>query len=149
MNSLRRVIADPYFCLAVMGPLLLAIAIISLTSATFSPVERFDNYKAAIFLIIFLPLLEEAAFRGFLQDRLGKVSILESKEYHGITASNVITSITFTALHFFHYSGILPALTFIPSLIFGFFKDRTGGISAPFFLHALYNAGFLSIHWPT
>ena len=34
-------------------------------------------------------------------------------------------------------------LVFLPSLVFGFFKDRTGRLTAPILLHSFYNAGFL------
>jgi len=32
---------------------------------------------------------------------------------------------------------------FFPSLVFGYFKDRTGRLTAPILLHIFYNAGFL------
>ncbi len=34
------------------------------------------------------------------------------------------------------------ALVFFPSLVFGFFKDRTKHLVAPVILHVFYNAGY-------
>jgi len=49
----------------------------------------------------------------------------------------------FTGLHFIYQPPLWAALVLFPSLVFGFFKDRTRGLAAPIILHSFYNAGFL------
>ena len=92
-------------------------------------------------LVLVYPVLEEIAFRGLLQelvrDRISRAS------YGPLTAANLLTSVLFTAAHFFYHPPLAAALVFFPSLVFGLFKERTGSLIAPVLLHAFYNAGYL------
>ena len=54
----------------------------------------------------------------------------------------VLTSLLFTALHFINHAPLWAAAVFFPSLVFGFFKDRTGKLAAPIILHVFYNSGY-------
>ena len=91
--------------------------------------------------VVFYPFIEEIVFRGFIQELLhDRVS---SRSFGPLSVANLLTSVLFTALHFIHHAPAWAALVFLPSLVFGFFKDRTGGLTAPILLHVFYNAGFL------
>lgn len=46
------------------------------------------------------------------------------------------------ALHFLYRPLPWAALVFVPSLIFGYFKDKYHGLSAPIQLHIFYNTGY-------
>ncbi len=47
------------------------------------------------------------------------------------------------ALHVVRRPGMLSVGVFIPSLVFGFFRERYGNLYAPIALHIFYNAGFV------
>jgi hypothetical protein len=91
--------------------------------------------------VLVYPVLEEIVFRGLIQelvhDYLSKASL------GPVSIANLLTSILFTGLHFVYHPPLWAALVFFPSLVFGFFKERTGGLTAPILLHVFYNAGFL------
>lgn len=91
--------------------------------------------------VLVYPVLEEIVFRGLIQefvhDYLSKASL------GPVSHANLLTSLLFTGVHFFYHPPLWAALVFFPSLVFGFFKDRTQGLMAPIILHVFYNAGFL------
>ena len=87
------------------------------------------------------PVLEEIVFRGLIQELVH--DYLSKKSLGPVTIANLLTSILFTGLHFLYHPPLWAALVFFPSLVFGFFKERTRGLAAPISLHVFYNAGFL------
>ena len=91
--------------------------------------------------VVFYPVVEEIVFRGFVQELVH--DRISSRSFGPLSVANLLTSILFTALHFFYHAPTWAALVFLPSLVFGFFKDRTGGLAVPILLHVFYNAGFL------
>ncbi len=87
------------------------------------------------------PVLEEIVFRGGLQPwlqrrRNGACAVA------GFTLANLVTSLVFTALHFFFHPVFWAAAVLVPSLVFGYFRDRHGGLTAPIVLHVFYNTGY-------
>jgi membrane protease YdiL (CAAX protease family) len=84
-------------------------------------------------------VLEEIVFRGLLQELVR--DLLSRAMYGPLTVANLLTSLCFTGAHFFH-PPLEAALVFFPSLVFGFFKERTDSLVAPVLLHAFYNAGY-------
>lgn len=101
--------------------------------------------KPADFAIVSLlyPVLEELVFRGLLQGWLAKR--MKHRAWHGLSGANIITSVIFSALHFLHHPPLYAASVFVPSLVFGYFRERQHGLAAPIFLHAWYNAGYFWI----
>jgi len=92
-------------------------------------------------LVLVFPVIEEIIFRGLLQE-LVRDSI--SKASMGpLTVANLLTSVLFAAAHLLYHAPLWAASVFFPSLVFGFFKERTGALTAPMLLHAFYNAGFI------
>ncbi len=87
------------------------------------------------------PVLEEIVFRGLIQELVH--DYLSKAALGPVTIANLLTSILFTGLHFLYHPPLWAALVFFPSLVFGFFKERTRGLAAPISLHVFYNAGFL------
>jgi membrane protease YdiL (CAAX protease family) len=91
--------------------------------------------------VVVYPVAEEIVFRGLIQEL--------SQEYLGngglgpLSIANLLTSCLFTGMHFLYHPPVWAALVFFPSLVFGFFKERTGALTAPIVLHAFYNAGFI------
>ncbi|MGD2111942.1 MAG: JDVT-CTERM system glutamic-type intramembrane protease, partial [Gammaproteobacteria bacterium] len=87
------------------------------------------------------PVLEEIAFRGLLQELVREH--VSTASCGPLSHANLLTSMVFTALHFIYHAPLWAALVFFPSLVFGFFKDRTRSVLAPVILHVFYNSGFL------
>ncbi len=92
-------------------------------------------------LVVLYPVIEEIVFRGLIQ---GLVHDYISRRSLGpVSIANLLTSVLFAGLHFINHAPLWAALVFFPSLVFGFFKDRTQQLTAPIFLHIFYNAGFI------
>jgi len=89
------------------------------------------DIKSLFFLIVFYPVVEEFAFRGVIQEFIAS----KTKQYGPFfyfTIANIITSLLFVAMHFVHHSPVWALWVFIPSLIFGYFKDQYGYIGAKY-----------------
>jgi hypothetical protein len=91
--------------------------------------------------VLFYPVLEEVVFRGLLQELAQEY--ISRRTLGPISHANLLTSLVFTGFHFVNHAPLWAALVFFPSLVFGFFKDRYGTLTAPILLHGFYNAGFL------
>lgn len=87
------------------------------------------------------PVLEEVAFRGLLQELVRER--VSGAGFGPLSHANLISSAVFTALHFIYHPPVWAALVLFPSLVFGYFKDRTRSLAAPVILHVFYNSGFL------
>lgn len=91
-------------------------------------------------LALLYPVLEEIVFRGFVQ---GVAQRRLRNIFRGpISLANVVTSVLFTALHFLYHPPLWAIAVFIPSLVFGYFKDRYGSLLPPMVLHVYYNTGY-------
>jgi len=86
------------------------------------------------------PVLEEIVFRGGLQEVLQRY--VRGRAIGPITVANIGTSVVFTALHFLYHAPLWAAAVFIPSLIFGYFKDSYRRLAPPIVLHVFYNTGY-------
>ena len=85
------------------------------------------------------PVLEEIVFRGGLQELLQRY--FRGRAIGPVSLANVGTSVVFAALHFFYHAPLWAAAVFIPSLIFGYFKDSYRRLAPPILLHVFYNTG--------
>jgi len=93
-------------------------------------------------LSLLMPVLEEIVFRGGIQTALFQRQFF-SRRWYGISVANVCTSIVFAAMHLISQPPLWAALVFIPSIVFGWARDRYENIAPCIILHALYNAGFV------
>jgi membrane protease YdiL (CAAX protease family) len=133
---------DLLFWLAVMaGPLCWLALYLLLRPAT--PQWTWPLATPADYLlpVLFYPVLEEIVFRGLLQELAQEY--ISRRTLGPISFANLLTSLVFTGFHFLNHAPLWAALVFFPSLVFGFFKDRYGTLTAPILLHGFYNAGFL------
>lgn len=89
--------------------------------------------------VLIQPVVEELVFRGLLQGWLREK--LQWRRF-GISAANVVASLAFVAGHFFYQPTAWALAVFIPSLVFGYFRDRHDSVLPSMILHAWYNAGF-------
>ena len=96
------------------------------------------DIKSLFFLIVFYPVVEELAFRGVIQE----VIATKTKQYpafYYFSIANIATSLLFVAMHFVHHTPLWALLVFVPSLIFGYFKEQYKSILPSIFLHMFYN----------
>jgi hypothetical protein len=101
----------------------------------------------ALALVVAWPLLEEAIFRGGLQPALAR-TCWGAREAWGVTTANVATSAAFAAAHLATQSPEWAAAAFVPSLVFGHFRERYGSIVPGAALHVFYNAGYFLLVAP-
>ena len=116
----------------------------------FSVVPTFIIVESSVATIIFLtvvwhPILEEILFRGVVQGTLFHKS-WGSKYFAGLSAANWITSILFFSAHLLFQPWMWTISVLIPSLVYGFFRDRYANIYPCIILHAFYNGGFVAIN---
>jgi len=96
-----------------------------------------------IYPALLYPVLEELVFRGLLQDLAHRY--LKPWRLGPLSHANILTSLVFTAMHFAAHPPLWAASVIFPSLVFGYFKDRSGALYAPILLHIFYNAGYFWI----
>lgn len=90
------------------------------------------------------PLLEEILFRGLLQGGLWRRP-WGRKSWGPVSCANLLTSLLFALLHTWTHPPLMAAAVLVPSLVFGWFRDRDGGLLIPVALHAYYNTGYFLI----
>jgi membrane protease YdiL (CAAX protease family) len=95
-----------------------------------------------LLLVVIYPVLEELVFRGALQGWLRSRS-WGMTEWRHVTVANAITSVVFALTHLIINPVYLSVAVFIPSLIFGYFRDRYDQLHASILLHVFYNAGYI------
>ena len=87
------------------------------------------------------PVFEELLFRGIVQGHLLQ-SMARQKTWFGLSISNFLTSLAFSLAHLANHSIWWSLLVFVPSLCFGFVRDRFGSVYPAIALHAFYNTGY-------
>jgi len=139
VQALKRCIGDGLFWLAwLLGPvcwLILYLAGLPLRqSAIAIPV---------IFYGIFAyPILEEIIFRGAIQSALLGRDLLQ-RSFKGVSLACVVTSILFALAHLLNQPPLWAAMIFLPSIVFGWARERHQTLYSPIILHMSYNAGFI------
>lgn len=94
--------------------------------------------------VVAYPVLEEVVFRGLIQDWIGRK--LRHK-LGPISLANVLTSLLFAMAHLLRQPWHWATLVFIPSLVFGYFRERHATLGTPILLHAFYNLGPIWLFW--
>jgi membrane protease YdiL (CAAX protease family) len=92
-------------------------------------------------LTLWHPVLEELLFRGLLQGLLGSRS-WGQQALGRVTVANGITSVLFMLGHWWRHSPSWAIAAVVPSLIFGYFRDRFGSVYPAMILHSFYNTGY-------
>jgi len=148
MVPLRKLAHDPLFVIAlVTGPGFWLIWFLYQNIPLNLGWPR-DALLTFLLLSVIYPVLEEIVFRGALQGWLRGWREM-ANSWRGLTFANGLTSLVFSTLHMFQNSLSVSILVFIPSLIFGFFRDRYDRVLPSIFLHVFYNFGFVWIFFDT
>ena len=99
---------------------------------------------AFLMVVIVYPVLEEFVFREALQGAL-LIRPPFAASLAGISLASVVTSTLFALAHLAQQPPVWAAMVFLPSLIFGWAKERHGTLASPIALHMVYNAGFIGL----
>ena len=96
--------------------------------------------------VVAYPVLEEIVFRGAIQGALLSRGQLH-RSFAGISIACLITSLIFAAAHLLRQPPLWAALIFLPSLVFGWARERHKSLYSPIALHMSYNAGFIALFY--
>jgi len=128
-----------FLLLVALGPMVW-LAMIWLFA--FQPLPRHAIWSPIFFSVtLWQPVFEELLFRGIVQGYLLQ-SMSRQKTWFGLSISNLLTSFLFSLAHLASHSISWSLLVFIPSLCFGFVRDRFGSVYPSIALHAFYNTGY-------
>ena len=99
------------------------------------------SFPTLLSLCIVQPILEEVIFRGVVQGELLHRPWGRAR-FFGVSAANALTSLVFAALHFISHPPLWAAGVIVPSLLFGYFRERHNSLYPPLALHIYYNTGY-------
>ncbi len=148
VNRSGKSLLSQSWVIAMLGALPVWVALYLITHPTIDLSWPVRSPGLFLLLIMLYPVLEEMVFRGFIQGELMRKAVFR-QAYMGITLANILTSSLFVAAHLFSHSVTMAALVFLPSMIFGYFRDRFDGWLLPaILLHGYYNLGYFLIFNP-
>jgi membrane protease YdiL (CAAX protease family) len=101
--------------------------------------EQMFQWKLLISILLLQPFFEELLFRGIIQGQLSKYAWGQQAVFK-ITAANAVASILFVGMHMLNGPLIWSLTIFIPSLLFGYFRDTFNSVYPSMVLHCVYNA---------
>lgn len=135
-----RVLKDLHFWIAViLGP----VVWLALWWVAGKPAPGGIALMVFLSSVVLYPVIEELAFRGFIQTWLSDKEIFRNTLVLQLTYANIVTSFLFASFHLFNQPLIWAALIFAPSLVFGYLRDRYDAVWPSIVIHAWYNLGFL------
>jgi len=102
-----------------------------------------SDTKSLFFLIFLYPIIEELTFRGLIQEVISQRT-KQQRLFLNISIANLFTSILFVLMHFIYHEPIWAILTFFPSLVFGYFKEKYSKMAPSIILHMFYNLCYFS-----
>ena len=144
LSSCPSFLKDRLFHLALFSAVLVWVALWYTVIPTFI-IDQQSIAKIIFLTVIWYPLLEEILFRGIIQKLLIDKS-WGSKSVAGLSTANLLTSFLFVLAHLWNQPAMWAVSVFIPSLLYGFFRDRYSNIYPSIILHSFYNAGFVYIN---
>ncbi len=97
------------------------------------------SWTVFLSLVIWQPLIEEVLFRGIIQGQFAKRE-WGKHAWLNISSANVTTSVLFVVMHMINSSPLFALTVFIPSLVFGYFRDYCNSVYPCIILHSAYNA---------
>lgn len=119
------------------GPIVVAILSFVQAPNTTKYVDDINYYWFIISFVFVYPVLEEYVFRGMLQTYLLKKT---NKQFPFLSLANIITSLVFSLTHLVYRNPIVGGLVFIPSLVFGYFREKYHSVIPAMLLHVSYNS---------
>jgi hypothetical protein len=96
------------------------------------------SWTVFISLAIWQPLIEEILFRGILQGQFAKRE-WGKHSWLNISSANAAASVLFVVMHMINSSPLFALGVFIPSLVFGYFRDYSNSVYPCIIIHSAYN----------
>ena len=124
-----------------LGLLLIPVPIWGVIYYRTQTIELLSPLQLLNFILLY-PLVEEIIFRGVTQPYIAKKI---PHNLANISLANLLTSTIFAIIHLFQQPIIWALVTFFPSLIFGYCRDRYQRLLPSIILHITYNGGFFLI----
>ena len=140
----KQLLNDRLFWLALAAGPFFWFSLYLSGSAISGPGWLLDNNLLFIQLALLYPIVEELVFRGLIQESLAKTSLGRLSIYC-LSLPNIVTSIIFTGFHFLAHSPAWAMSVIVPSLVFGYFRDRYNHVVPAICLHAFYNSGYFML----
>ncbi len=149
---------DQHFQLALLAA---PAGLLALYLTSMLPISTVVSAWMIISLCLVYPVVEELLFRGIIQPYLSQhrsrrpaipsssVEPWARSTVLGISYANILTSILFAMSHMLYQPITAALLVFVPSLIFGHFRDRYQSTIPCIILHAYYNASLLAMSFMT
>lgn len=138
MRSPARDSLDGLLAFALIGGALIAGIV-----GSSAPDRDVSGWLLLASLVLWQPAVEELLFRGVVQGMLLRTT-LGSRSRWGLSVANVITSLAFVSVHFIRQPPLWAIGVIVPSLVFGFFRDRSDSVWPPLVLHIVYNGAFFA-----
>lgn len=138
--------APTWLALCIVAGPLGALALLGLSQLASLRIAPIQGPSALLQAVLVAPILEELAFRGFLQESLGKIwrySVGTGPSLFGV--ANVLSSLLFSASHLPHHSTLLALGVLFPSLFLGALKEHHGSVFPCVLAHAWFNLCFILI----
>jgi len=132
---------DRQFMLALLAGMVVWLAFWLFFPGLLPAVPLKANVPLLLSLVLLQPVLEELLFRGVVQGQF-RLRIWGGEKRWGMTYANLLTSVLFVLAHAFYHLPLWAVAVFVPSLVFGYFRDRYGNIYPSLVLHVYYNMGF-------
>jgi len=144
LGSCPSFLMDRLFVLALVAGVAVWSVLWFTVFPTFS-VTQDSIVKIVILAVVWYPVLEEVLFRGVVQKYLfnkpwGNTTLA------GFSVANWLTSLLFVLAHLWYQPEMWAISVLIPSLAYGFFRDRYASIYPSILLHSFYNAGFVGLN---
>lgn len=127
---------DWLFILALVGGATLAWIVGGITQA-----RDTVSWLMLASLVVWQPVVEELLFRGVLQGMLRRTGI-GLRSCRGLSVANLVASLAFVLVHLVNQPTAWAVAVLAPSLVFGYFRDRSGSVLPPLALHIVYNGAF-------
>lgn len=138
---MKRLLRDPAFWASIVAAALCWLAFGVYTSVQIDLAWPLREPEIFLLPVFVYPILEEIVFRGWLQGALlaspyGRIT------RGGISLANLSTSVVFVLAHLAYHFVPWSLAIFVPSLLFGFFRERYGSLAPPILLHVVFNFGY-------
>ena len=104
----------------------------------------FRDWHFFVMSILLQPIIEEISFRGWIQGFLLGRDI-GNHRWWLISSANVITTLLFGVIHLVYHTPIWAFLVTLPSLLYGYFRERFDSVIPAIVLHIFYNLTYFSL----
>ena len=136
LNPAPGLLRDRHFWLALVAGVVTVWALRERLPVFAADVEL--GWPLLLSLVVWQPLVEEVLFRGVVQGQL-VATRWGARNYFGISIANIVSSIAFAAIHLVNSTAMLALSMLVPSLLYGYFRDRFSSCIPSITLHCAYN----------